>query len=69
MKYSIFNGKLIKTKKANISMLDKGYWFDFCVYSSLKVIQGKPYFLEYHVDRLIESASILEINHELKKKK
>jgi len=64
VKYSIFNGKLIKTKKANISLLDKGYWFDFCVYSSLKVIQGKPFFLKYHIDRLFESAEMLEIKHD-----
>lgn len=67
MKYSIFNGKLIKTKKANISLLDKGYWFDFCVYTSVKIIQSKPYFLEYHIDRLLNSAKILEIEHNFNK--
>jgi len=67
MKYSIFNGKLIKTKKANISLLDKGYWFDFCVYSSLKVIAGKPFFLIYHIDRLFESAEMLGIENNFAK--
>ena len=67
MKYVIFNGQLIKTKKANISLLDKGYWFDFCVYSSLKVIQGQPFFLDYHIDRLFESAQILGLAHKFKK--
>jgi len=67
MKYAIFNGKLIKTKKANISLLDKGYWFDFCVYSSLKVVAGKPFFLRYHIDRLFESAEMLEIENKFAK--
>jgi len=67
MKYSIFNGKLIKTKKANVSLLDKGYWFDFCVYSSVKVIQGKSFFLAYHIDRLFESAHLLEIEYQFVK--
>jgi len=63
MKFSVLNGKFIKTKKTTISMLDKGYWFDFCVYSSLKVIQGEPYFLDYHVERIFDSAERIELKH------
>lgn len=67
MNHAILNGKLIKESKANISVLDKGYFFDFCVYSALKVIGGEVFFKDYHVDRLFESAKILDLNHNFKK--
>jgi len=44
--------------------MDKGYYFDFAVYSSLKVIQGKPFFAEFHVDRLFASARVIGLNHQ-----
>lgn len=63
----IFNGKIIDESEAKISIADKGYFFDFTVYSSIKVIQGKLFFPEYHVDRLFESAKLIELKHEFKK--
>ncbi|MDD4333240.1 MAG: aminotransferase class IV [Patescibacteria group bacterium] len=67
MKYAVYNGKIIDKKNANVSVMDKAYFFDFCVYSSIKVIQGKIFFPEYHVDRLFESAKIINLGHKFKK--
>ncbi|MFH0875147.1 MAG: aminotransferase class IV [archaeon] len=67
MSYVSFNGKLIDEKEAVIPVNDKAYFFDFSVYSSLKVIQGRIFFPEYHVERLLESAAILDLRHQFKK--
>lgn len=61
---AIFNGKIIDESKATISITDKGYFFDFAVYSSIKVVQGKIFFLEYHITRLFESAQLIQLNHQ-----
>jgi len=63
----ILNGKLIKESQATISILDKGYFFDFSVYTSIKVIRGKIFFPEYHIDRLFKSAQIIELEHQFSK--
>jgi branched-subunit amino acid aminotransferase/4-amino-4-deoxychorismate lyase len=63
----IFNGKIIDEQEAKISIADKGYFFDFSVYSSIKVIQGKLFFPEYHVSRLFESAKLINLEHSFKK--
>jgi len=60
---ALYNGKVIDEKDATIPISDKGYFFDFAVYSSLKVIQGKIFFPEYHVDRLFDSATQLNLLH------
>jgi branched-subunit amino acid aminotransferase/4-amino-4-deoxychorismate lyase len=66
MAKAIFNGKIIEENEAKISIADKGYFFDFAVYSSVKVIQGKIFFFEYHIARLFESARMIDLKHNLK---
>jgi len=65
--WAILNGRLIKSRQANISIFDKGYFFDFAVYSSIKVVQGKLFFPDYHIERLMESAEIIRLEHNFKK--
>lgn len=62
----ILNGKIIDANEAKISLIDKGYFFDFAVYSSIKVIQGKIFFPEYHIARLFESAKLIDLEHSFK---
>ena len=64
----ILNGKIIKERDANISIADKGYFFDFAVYSSVKVVQGKIFFPDYHVARLFESAKLIGLEHNFSEK-
>src|SRR3989339_321264 len=66
MPKAILNGQLIDESEAKISIADKGYFFDFAVYSSLKVVQGKIFFPEYHVERLFESARLIGLEHKFK---
>ena len=64
----IYNGKIIEERDANISITDKGYFFDFAVYSSIKVIQGKIFFPDYHIARLFESAKLIGLEHNFSEK-
>jgi len=64
----IFNGELIEEREANVSIMDKGYFFDFTVYSSVKVVQGKIFFPEYHITRLFESSKLIGIKHNFSEK-
>ena len=66
-KYIIKNGKLIKKEDASISIYNKAYFFDFVVYSNIKIIQGKMFIPELEIDKLFESAKILGLKHGLKK--
>ncbi|MBI4272515.1 aminotransferase class IV [Candidatus Uhrbacteria bacterium] len=59
----IVNGNAVDEAHACISVFDKGYFFDFSVYSSLKVVQGKIFFPTYHIERLFESAALIGIVH------
>ena len=59
----IFNGQVINESEAKVFVFDKAYFFDFAVYSSLKVIKGKIFFADYHADRLLESARIIDLGH------
>lgn len=63
----ILNGKPIPEKEAVVPITDKAYFFDFAIYESLKIIKGKVFFPEYHIDRLFESAEIIELRHSFKK--
>lgn len=63
----IFNGNLVVKSEATVSIADKGYFFGFSVYSSIKVVQGKVFFPDYHVDRLFESAEVIDLNHNFTK--
>lgn len=67
MAKAVFNGKIIDKIEAKISIDDKGYFFDFAVYSSIKVIKGKIFFPEYHVLRLFESANLMGLRHKFEK--
>src|SRR3989339_244977 len=67
MPFAIYNGNLIDESQANISIKNQGYFFDFAVYDSLKTVQGKILFPEYHVDRLIESAQLMDLGHSFTK--
>ncbi|HLD62714.1 MAG TPA: aminotransferase class IV [Candidatus Norongarragalinales archaeon] len=62
------NGTLAEEKDAVIPITDKAYFYDFAVYSSLKVINGKAFSPEYHVDRLFESAQAIGLEHSFTKK-
>ena len=63
-KLVIKNGELIPKEDANISVYSKALFFDFCVYSNIKVIQGKMFLPEFEIEKLFESAEKVGIKYE-----
>jgi len=61
--YVILNGKLTKKEEAHISVFNKAMFFNFAVYDSMKVVKGKSFFPVFHVERLLESAKIIKLEH------
>lgn len=66
-KFVIKNGELLEKDKACISVYNKALFFDFAVYSNIKVLQGKMFLPELEIEKLFESAGIIGIKHSLAK--
>jgi len=67
--FIIKNGELIEEKEARISVYNKSLFFDFAVYSNIKIIQGKMFLPELEVEKLFESAKTIGIEHNYSKEK
>ena len=68
-KFVVRNGELIEKDKACISVYNKALFFDFAVYSNIKVTQGKMFLPELEIEKLFESADALGIRHNFTKHK
>lgn len=66
--FVIKNGELIEKDKACISVYNKALFFDFAVYSNIKIIQGKMFLPELEIEKLFESAETLGIEHSFTKR-
>lgn len=65
--YAICNGKLIDEAEALVPVTRREVFFNFSVYESLKLLEGIPLFAEQHVERFMESAGILGMEHSFAK--
>lgn len=63
MKHAVRNGTLIPEEEAVLPVTRREVFFNFSVYESLKVLRGAALFVEDHLERLFESARILELAH------
>ena len=63
LKTCILNGQLIPLSQATISLANIEYSYGFGVYESVMVLRGKPIFAQEHCERLLESASAIELQH------
>lgn len=68
-RFAIRNGELIEKGKACISVYNKALFFDFAVYSNVKIIQGKMFLPELEIEKLLESAGAIGLEHNFTKKK
>ncbi|PIQ71391.1 class IV aminotransferase [Candidatus Roizmanbacteria bacterium CG11_big_fil_rev_8_21_14_0_20_37_16] len=57
------NGKILPIEQAVIPLNNIEYSYGFGVYESLRVINGTVYFIKDHIERLIESAKIINLTH------
>lgn len=62
-KYFAHNGALKPVKDAVISLSNIEYTYGFGVYETIRITRGVPYFLGDHLERLIESAEIIGLEH------
>ncbi len=62
--HAIFNGQLMPVNQAQISVFNPAFSASFGVYESIKIDQGRPFYLQEHLRRLHQSAELinLEIN-------
>lgn len=61
--YFAHNGKILPVKQAVIPLSSIEYAYGFGVYETIRVTRGVPYFLGDHLERLIESAEIIGLEH------
>lgn len=57
------NGKVLPIEEANIPLSSIEYSYGFGVYETLRVSNRQIYFLKDHVERLMESARIIGLEH------
>jgi len=69
VEYVIKNGELITKDQASISVYNKALFFDFAVYSNIKVVQGKMFLSELEIKKLFESAKVIGLKHNFNQKK
>lgn len=57
------NGEILPIEQASISLSNIEYQYGFGVYETIRVVDGIPYFLAQHLERLLESARIIGLEH------
>ena len=65
--FVIRNGKLVAKEEANISIYNKALFFDFAVYSNIKVVQGRMFLPGLEIKKLFESAKRIGLDHPFSK--
>ena len=56
------NGKFIEWRNANIHVLNHGLHYASCVFEGLRIYNGKIFKLDEHIERLFNSAKILDLD-------
>ncbi|MEO0600699.1 MAG: aminotransferase class IV [Myxococcota bacterium] len=56
------NGELVPRAEARVSILDAGFILGDGVWESMRVVGGKPAFLDDHLDRLFEGLASLDLD-------
>lgn len=63
-KYFSHNGKIKAEKEAVVPLANIEYAYGFGVYENIRIANGVTYFLDEHIERLMESARIIGITHD-----
>ncbi|MEY4747571.1 MAG: putative branched-chain-amino-acid aminotransferase IlvE [Candidatus Parcubacteria bacterium] len=64
-RYFSRNGELRPIAEADISLANIEYQYGFGVYETLRISKGVPYFAREHIERLLESARVIGLQHSL----
>lgn len=63
IEFVIKNGELIRKNDACVSVYNKSLFFDFAVYSNIKVVGEKMFLPEFEIEKLFESAIAIGLEH------
>ena len=71
MKFETFfkNGEILSIEQATAKLDDTAFTYGYGVYEALKIRNNVIYFPELHTQRLLKSASIIELKHDLTENK
>lgn len=58
------NRALLPAEEAQVALSNIEYSYGFGVYETIRVTGGVPYFVDEHIERLMESARIIGVEHE-----
>src|SRR3989338_7314289 len=62
-KYFSRNGQVLPITEAAVPLSNIEYSYGFGVYESIRFANGRIYFLDDHIERLLESARIIDLPH------
>ncbi len=57
-----FNGKFVQWRDANVHVLNHGLHYASCVFEGLRIYNKRIFKLDEHIERLFNSAKILDLN-------
>jgi len=57
-----FDGKIIEKEQANIGITTHSLHYGSCVFEGIRIYYGKPFLLEPHMERLVQSANLIGMN-------
>ncbi len=63
------NGEIRPLQEAKIELSNLEYAYGFGVYETMKIRKEQLFFLEQHIERLLKSAEIIELNHPFSREK
>jgi branched-chain amino acid aminotransferase len=60
--FALLNGQLLPVSEAQVPVTNKALFASFGVYETIKVVQGRPFYGDEHLERLLISAGLLHID-------
>ncbi|PCJ84542.1 MAG: 4-amino-4-deoxychorismate lyase [Flavobacteriales bacterium] len=60
--YISFNGELLNADVPTLKVSNRAFRYGDALFDAVRIIDGKPCFLELHVERLIRSMNLLKMN-------
>ncbi|WP_258176620.1 aminodeoxychorismate lyase [Bacillus atrophaeus] len=61
------NGQFIEEKEASLSPFDHGFLYGIGVFETFRLYEGRPFLIEWHLERLERAAKDLQIKHKITK--
>ncbi|MBN1125381.1 MAG: aminotransferase class IV family protein [Sedimentisphaerales bacterium] len=67
MNWSFLNSRIIENLQAKVSVSDSGFLYGIGLFETMRCTGGRVFALDDHLDRLLASATVLEIGHPFEK--